>query len=147
MMNFKVDPDHIAGFGKLVGRAADDMRSANSYIDKNTQLGGSASSFIWDVIGGSHDQTVSDAKTTIKGFAEILDASEKELTRSAKYYRSTDQQQAAKIDGTYKSPGSAREWDDADADLGTVNPSDFTDRDSPTGRLKSTDVDENYFQE
>ncbi|MFG2092888.1 hypothetical protein [Streptomyces sp. NPDC048612] len=147
MMNFKVDPDHIAGFGKLVGRAADDMRSASSYIDNNTQVGGSLSSFAWDIIGGNHDQTVADAKTTIKGFTEILDASEKELTRSAKYYRATDQKEAAKLDGTYESPSSAREWDEADADLGTVNPSDFTDRSSSTDRLKSTDVDENYFQE
>ncbi|MGA5564685.1 WXG100 family type VII secretion target [Streptomyces platensis] len=106
-MDFKVEPNHIAGFGKLVGRAADNMRSAMSYVDRNTAIGGSVSSFVWDAIGGSHEQTVTDAKATIKDFTEVLDASQRELTSSARYYRETDQREASKLDRTYRSPGSA----------------------------------------
>jgi uncharacterized protein YukE len=146
-MDFKVEPDHIAGFGKMVGRAADNMRSAMSYIDKNTEIGGSVSSFVWDAIGGSHEQTVTDAKATIKGFTEVLDASQRELASSARYYRETDQREASKLDQTYRMPGSAREWDESEADISMVDPSDFSDTASPTDHLKSTDVDENYFQE
>ncbi|MFF7229483.1 hypothetical protein [Streptomyces sioyaensis] len=146
-MNFKVEPDYIAGFGKLVERAADDMRSAASYLDKNTQVEGSISSFVWDAIGGSHDQTVTDAKATIKGFTEVLDASQRELASSARYYRETDHKEAAKLDQTYHSPSTAREWDESESDIGTVNPSNFSDVSSPTDALKATDVDQNYFQE
>ncbi|MFG2136163.1 hypothetical protein [Streptomyces sp. NPDC048650] len=146
-MNFKVEPENIAGFGKLVGRAADDMRKAMSYLGDNTELGFQAFGPVWDVLYGSHDQAVSHAKAALKGFTEVLDASEKELKSSARYYRETDHKQAAKLDQTYRGPSGPREWDESETDIGTVDPSDFSDSTSPTDHLKPTDVDENYFQE
>lgn len=144
-MNFQVEPDNLERFGRLIGRAADDMRTAISYLDNNTQIGGSCASFLWDFIGSNHEQVVNEVKGGLKGFSEILDASKKELAKSAKYYRATDSATAAKLDETYRRPSGPRGWDETV--LGDINPTDFRDVASPTDRLKPTDVDQNYFQE
>ncbi|MFJ9850041.1 hypothetical protein [Streptomyces sp. NPDC101150] len=77
----------------------------------------------------------------------MLDASEKELQSSARYYRETDHKEAAKLDQTLRSPGGIREWDESESTIGTIDPSDFSETASPTDLLKPTDVEESYFQE
>ncbi len=123
------------------------MQAAIDYLRKNTEVGASASSFLWDIVGGDHDKVVSEVKGGLQAFADVLDASKEELMKSAAYYRATDSETAANLDATYPRP-KTREWDEASDGgiLVEVDPTDFRDKTSPTDELK-TGGDENYFQE
>ncbi|WP_406481128.1 hypothetical protein [Streptomyces platensis] len=70
-----------------------------------------------------------------------MDASGAELERSAKYYRSTDREQAAKIDNTYPSGEGLPAYDDGYSG----NPGDFGDKSDAGGHLKAPDPDPSFL--
>ncbi|MGC9542584.1 hypothetical protein [Streptomyces sp. UG1] len=128
-MNFRVEPGAIDGFSKLVGRAADGSAQAVSYTGNHTQIDKSAGGAAWDLVAGDHDQYVSEAKKALGKVKSLLEASEKELTGTAKYYRETDTDEAAKLDATY--PGSKVSGGGSGGD-----PQDFSDAGDAVDVLK-----------
>ncbi|MFF5479645.1 hypothetical protein ACFY5C_20200 [Streptomyces sp. NPDC012935] len=134
-MDFNVDPDAIDGFSKLVGRAAEGGEKAVAYVGTHAQIekGGGD---LYDLVTGEHDQYVSEAKKALGKVRGVLDSSMKELAGSATYYRSTDRDEAAKLDATY--PGSK-----ASAGASGGDPNDFSDARDAADTLKPPDGDSN----
>lgn len=128
-MNFRVEPGAIDGFSKLVGRAADGSAQAGSYTTQHAQIEKSAGGAAWDLVAGDHDQYVSEAKKALDKVKGLLEASGKELTGTAKYYRETDSGEAAKLDATY--PGSKVSGGSSGGD-----PQDFSDASDAVDVLK-----------
>jgi len=100
-MTFEVKPDDLDGFGRQVERAAEDVQQAQEYIKKYGDMGAVTGQglFLWAT--GMHSQAmdgVSDLATRLQG---LLSSSAKELSKSAGYYRTTDQDQASQLDATY----------------------------------------------
>lgn len=129
-MGFSVEPGAIDGFSKLVGRAADGGARAVSYTTANAQIDKSVGGEAWDLVAGSHDQYVSEAKKALEKVKSLLEASEKELTGTARYYRETDRGTAAKLDATYPgskvpdgaSGGDAQDFSDVSDAAGVLKP-------------------------
>ncbi|GHH31641.1 hypothetical protein [Streptomyces lanatus] len=128
-MNFRVEPGAIDGFSKLVGRAADGSAQAVSYTGNHAQIDATVGGAAWDLVAGDHEQYVSEAKKALGKVKGLLESSEKELTGTAKYYRSTDTDQAAKLDATY--PGSKVSGGESGGD-----PQDFSDASDAVDVLK-----------
>lgn len=104
---FTVEPEDLRGFSRLNERASDDFIAASSYVSANTDIGFSCSGDLWNMIFGDHEERVSDAKDLLGGVGRVLEASKKELSKSADYYQKTDQETAQKIDATYPESGSS----------------------------------------
>jgi uncharacterized protein YukE len=128
-VNFRVEPGAIDGFAKLVGRAADGAAQAVSYTSAHTQIEKSAGGEAWDLVAGDHDQYVSEAKKALEKVKSVLESSQKELAGTAKYYRETDGDTAAKLDATY--PGSKVSGGDSGGDS-----QDFSDAGDAMDALK-----------
>lgn len=128
-MNFRVEPGAIDGFTKLVGRAADGSAQAASFVGTHAQIDKSVGGEAWDLVAGEHDHYVSEAKRALEKVRSVLEASEKELTGTARYYRSTDTDEAAKLDATY--PGSKVPGGGSGGD-----PQDFSDVSDAVDTLK-----------
>ncbi|MFI9647852.1 hypothetical protein ACIHAA_16340 [Streptomyces sp. NPDC052040] len=98
--------------------------ATNAQIDKT--VGGK----LWDLVAGDHDHYVSEAKKALEKVRGVLETSGRELTGTAKYYRDTDQDEAAKLDATYprsKAPS-----------LGSAgDPHDFSDVEDAMETLKA----------
>lgn len=134
-MDFDVNPDALDGFSKLMGRAAESGEKAVQYVGQHAQIekGGGD---LYDLVAGEHDQYVSEAKKALGKVRGVLDSSTKELAGSAKYYRATDHDEAAKLDATY--PGSK-----APAGASGGDPHDFKDASDAGETLKPPDGDSN----
>lgn len=100
-MGFQVEPDAIQGFASLVSRGADGATKAVEYTGNNTQIDKAVGGQLWDLVAGDHDQYVESAKKALRKAQSVLNSSQSELSKSAKYYRETDTEQAAKMDATY----------------------------------------------
>jgi hypothetical protein len=135
-VDFRVEPGAIDGFSKLVGRAADASAQAGSYIGTHAQIDKMAGGDLWDLVAGDHDHYVSEAKKALGKVQGVLQSSEKELAGSARYYRETDRDEAAKLDATY--PGSKASAGGAGGD-----PHDFSDASDAADTLKPPDGDSN----
>ncbi|WP_274561975.1 WXG100 family type VII secretion target [Streptomyces spiramyceticus] len=135
-MGFRVEPGAIDGFSKLVGRAADGSTQAVSYTG-NAQIDTVAGGQLWDLVTGDHDKYVNDAKGALQKVQKVLDSSQQELAKSAKYYRETDSGVAAKMDATY--PGSKGAGGQPDG--GDVQ--DFSDASNATDLLKKSGESDN----
>ncbi|KUO14721.1 hypothetical protein [Streptomyces dysideae] len=147
-MNFRVEPGAIDGFSKLVGRAADGSAQAVSYTGTHAQIEKSAGGDAWDLVAGDHDRYVSEAKKALEKVKGLLEASEKELAGTAKYYRETDSGEAAKLDATYPgskvsgggSGGDPQDFSDASDAVDMLKPS--SDSDNPLVKYASGHADE-----
>ncbi|MFE5817374.1 hypothetical protein [Streptomyces sp. NPDC056479] len=128
-MNFRVEPGALDGFSKLVGRAADGSAQAVSYTGNHAQIDASVGGAAWDLVAGDHEQYVNEAKKALGKVKSLLESSEKELTGTAKYYRATDTDEAAKLDATY--PGSKVSGGGSGGD-----PQDFSDANDAVDVLK-----------
>lgn len=133
-MDFRVDPEAIEGFSKLVGRAADHSAQAVTYASSNTQIDKVAGGELWDLVAGDHDSYVSEAKKALGKIQRVLESSKRELAGSARYYRETDRDEATRMDTAY--PGSK-----APADASKGDPGDFTDAADAAEKLKKPDGD------
>ncbi|MFI1739662.1 hypothetical protein [Streptomyces sioyaensis] len=105
-MTFDVRPEDLEGFGRQVGRAAQDAEQGKDYIHKFGDMGtfGGQGLILW--MTDLHPQAMDSVDSVLKRMSSLLDASAKELHKSAGFYRQTDHDQAAKMDGTY--PASKR---------------------------------------
>lgn len=148
-LNFRVEPGAIDGFAKLVGRAAEGSAQAASYTGTHAQIEKALGGEAWDMVAGDHDQYVSEAKKALEKVKSLLEASEKELTGTAKYYRSTDSDEAAKLDATYPgskvsgggSGGDPQDFSDASDAVDTLKPP-AGDSDNPFAKYGSGHADE-----
>ncbi|MEU0744202.1 hypothetical protein [Streptomyces sp. NPDC006134] len=148
-MNFRVEPGAIDGFSKLVGRAADGSAQAVSYAGTHTQIDKSMGGDAWDLVAGDHDRYVSEAKKALEKVKSVLEASEKELAGTARYYRETDRDEAAKLDATYPgskvsaggSGGDAHDFSDASDAADTLKPPGG-DSNNPFAKYASGHADE-----
>ncbi|QIY56347.1 hypothetical protein HEP86_19730 [Streptomyces sp. RPA4-5] len=136
-MNFRVEPDDLDGFGKLIGRAADDAGRAADYTS-NAKLEATGGQ-LWDMVAGDHDDHVHEAKKTLQKLQSILNSGSAELGRSAKYYKETDREQAAKLDATY--PGSKKTVGEHSG----KGAGDFTDAEDAASSLKSAGGGDSYI--
>jgi uncharacterized protein YukE len=136
MLSFRVEPGAIDGFSKLVGRAADGSAQSVSYTGTHAQIEKTAGGDLWDLVAGEHDSYVSEAKKALEKVRGVLESSQKELAGSAKYYRETDRDEAAKLDATY--PGSK-----APAGGSGGDSQDFSDASDAMETLKAPDGDSN----
>lgn len=130
-MGFRVEPDAIQGFASLVSRGADDATQAVEFASNNTQIDKAAGGQLWDLVAGDHDQYVDSAKKALGKVQSVLNSSQTELSKSAKYYRETDTDEAAKMDATY--PGSKG---GGGAPSSGGNGSDFADAQDASAALK-----------
>lgn len=130
-MGFRVEPDAIQGFASLVSRGADDATQAVEFASNNTQIDKAAGGQLWDLVAGDHDQYVDSAKKALRKVQSVLNSSQTELSKSAKYYRETDTDEAAKMDATY--PGSKG---GGGAPSSGGNGSDFADAQDASAALK-----------
>ncbi|MEU8995315.1 type VII secretion target [Streptomyces caniferus] len=108
-MSFSVDPDDLAGFGKQVKRAAEDVEESRDYVKKSCDMLPSdvgPISTVAQLWGGGHEDVVNRVQNTLKVLHKILSASSTELRNSARHYDSTDRGEAGKMDATY--PASKR---------------------------------------
>ncbi|MET9828516.1 type VII secretion target [Streptomyces sp. NPDC006385] len=135
-MGFRVEPDAIQGFASLVGRGADDAAKAVEFASNNTQIDKAVGGQLWDLVAGDHDQYVDSAKKALGKVQSVLNSSRTELSKSAKYYRETDAEEAAKMDATY--PGSKG---GGGAPSAGGNGSDFADAQDASGLLKKPEGD------
>ncbi len=129
-MGFRVEPGAIDGFSKLVGRAADGSTQAVAFTG-NAQIDKVAGGQLWDLVAGDHDRYVSEAKKALQKVQRVLGTSAQELSKSAKYYRETDQGEASKMDATF--PGSKGAGSPPDGG----NAGDFSDASSAADLLKT----------
>lgn len=130
-MGFRVEPDAIQGFASLVGRGADDAAKAVEFASNNTQIDKAVGGQLWDLVAGDHDQYVESAKKALGKVQSVLNSSQTELSKSAKYYRETDTDEAARMDATY--PGSKG---GGGAPPSGGNGSDFADAQDASATLK-----------
>ncbi|MGX7761003.1 hypothetical protein ACWQ06_20405 [Streptomyces angustmyceticus] len=108
-MSFSVDSDDLNGFGKQVGRAANDVEESRDYVKKSCEMLDSdvgPISTVAQIWSGGHEDVVNRVHNTLKTLHKILSASSDELIKSAKHYNSTDAAEARKMDATY--PASKR---------------------------------------
>ncbi|MFJ8363653.1 hypothetical protein [Streptomyces sp. NPDC093984] len=100
-MAFEVKPDDLDGYSRQVERAAEDVHQAQEYIKKYGDMGAVTGQglFLWAT--GMHSQAMDGVNDVVTRLHGLLTASAKELSKSAEYYRTTDQDQASKLDATY----------------------------------------------
>lgn len=141
MTGFKVEPGDIEGFGKLVGRAAEDVTAAITYLGENAKLDGKgAVGEFWELVTTEHDDYVSSGRSVLDKLQGVLDAAEGELTKSAQYYRETDRDEAASMDATY--PGSKRPGKGDTQEKGNAA---FDDAQDATSLLKAPSEPSGYL--
>ncbi|WP_435209717.1 hypothetical protein [Streptomyces sp. bgisy034] len=142
-MGFRVQPGDISAYGDMVGRAEENMASAQKFLKDNGQLGvatGDVPGEIWQLVVGNHEPVLQKAEQALKAFGNALKASGGELKRSAKYYAETDQQQAAEVDSVYK--GGKGPSGDAASDVGDGT---FKDQSDPSESLDKSESVAEYL--
>lgn len=102
-MAFRVNPEDLDGYSRQVERAAEDMHQAQEYINKYGDMGPVTGQGLILWAFQIHSQAMDEVKGVVTRVHSLLAASAKELSKSAEYYRTTDQDQAANLDATYPS--------------------------------------------
>ncbi|MZD08783.1 hypothetical protein GTW43_27435 [Streptomyces sp. SID5785] len=118
---------------QLVGRAGQDCGNGLSYLDGNTRIRGSApGARAWNLAVGDHEERVRQATDVLSRSGMILRGCEKELRRSASWYRTVNRRQARALDAAHAVPGPGRPVTRA----APVGPADFLDVRDASGQLK-----------
>lgn len=104
-MGFSVRPEALDAYAGLVERNGVNLSVANVHLAGEAQLGNTEGLWIQHLVD-AHTQTVDRMTSSLAEGFHQLGASADELARTAKYYRSVDQGEAANLDATY--PASAR---------------------------------------
>ncbi|MFI9802276.1 WXG100 family type VII secretion target [Streptomyces sp. NPDC052302] len=103
-MTFHVTPDDLASFSKQLGRAAEDVSAAKSYMERECSVGTFGAgpvSAIASVFGGGHDGVMENVRAALVKMNAILKASQAEMSRCAEYYSATDHGEASRLDAQY----------------------------------------------
>jgi hypothetical protein len=103
-MGFEVEPNDLASFSRQIGRASDDVTSAEEYLQREGSIGTFSTgpvSAIASIFGGGHDGVVENVRFALERMRLILDSSKNEMSRSANFYKQTDEGQASRLDSQY----------------------------------------------
>ncbi|MEU6098276.1 type VII secretion target [Streptomyces sp. NPDC047079] len=99
-MGFDVHADDLDGYAAQVGRAAEDFQHAGRYAQQYGHVAFSDEGLI-ALLSGAHSSVLERVSAALTKAESVLRAAEKELSKSAKYYRETDHANAASLDATY----------------------------------------------
>lgn len=132
-MDFSVQADDLEGYGRLLSRADDALQAGVQFMAAHANIDDQAGD-LWQFVFGQHSEISEEAKTCLNGFQHILKASSDELAKSAQYYRTTDADQARKLDSQY--PGSKTDRN-GDTEASKGGSSGFADKVDATDRLKA----------
>ncbi len=99
-MGFDVHPDDLDSYAAQVGRAAEDCRHAGRYAQQHGHVAVSDEG-LFGLVAGAHSGVLERVSAALTKAESVLRGSEKELTKSATYYRETDHGNAAGLDATY----------------------------------------------
>ncbi|MEU9503120.1 type VII secretion target [Streptomyces sp. NPDC048196] len=108
-MSFEVQPADLSAFAKQLERASDDATHALEFTRRECSIGTfdkGPISALASIFGGGHDGVLGNVESALKKLHRILDASQREMARSASFYQHTDHGEASKLDATY--PASKR---------------------------------------
>ncbi|MFI7011404.1 hypothetical protein [Streptomyces sp. NPDC050145] len=141
-MTLAVEADDLHSYARLVRRAGEDCGNGLTYLDKSTSIGFSVSGEAWNLVSGDHAEKVRQATDVLSRFGVILRGSEKELRKSASWYRTVDLGRARALDATYPSAGAARSIVRQRPE-GTT---DFADVRDASGRLVASGGADGWFQ-
>ncbi|MEV6173938.1 type VII secretion target [Streptomyces sp. NPDC051954] len=103
-MTFKVEPNEMASFSRQIGRAADDVTAAKEYLGRECSIGTFSAgpiSALASMFGGGHDGVMENVRSALEQMHRILDASKNEMSRSADFYKRTDEGEASRLDSQY----------------------------------------------
>ncbi|MER5937475.1 type VII secretion target [Streptomyces sp. NPDC001928] len=103
-MTFEVEPNDLASFSRQIGRATDDVTSAKEYFERECSIGTFSAgpiSAMASMFGGGHDGVMGNVRSALEQMHRILDASQREMSRSADFYKRTDGDEASRIDSQY----------------------------------------------
>ncbi|MET8679880.1 hypothetical protein ABZW18_20440 [Streptomyces sp. NPDC004647] len=139
-MSFAVDVADLDGYAKLISRANEDIQAGIDFMQKNATIEDSIGD-LWQSVFVPHGQHVDDAKKCLNGFKRILDTSSHELSKSAKYYQQTDEDQARKLDATYPQSKADRKGDLSEAKGTSAN---FADMEDAGSHLKAPGGGDGY---
>lgn len=131
-MSFSVEAADLDGYAKLISRAGDDIQAGIDFMQKNATIEDSIGD-LWQSVFVPHGQHLNDAKNCLNGFKCILDGSSRELSKSAKYYRQTDDEQARNLDASYPQSKADRKGDISGVKGASVN---FADKEDASSYLK-----------
>lgn len=96
-MSFKVNPDDLEGYGRMIARAGDDVREGRDYLNRHTEVPSTQQGLFtrpFDLHGSLED----DVERILNRLHSLLDASSVELDGSADYYRKPDLEEAVRMD-------------------------------------------------
>ncbi|GAB7030638.1 hypothetical protein AB0G35_25045 [Streptomyces sp. NPDC021749] len=108
-MSFEVQPADLSAFAKQLERASGDVNHALGFVRSECSIGTfdkGPISALASIFGGGHDGVMANVESTLRKLHHILDASQREMARSATFYEHTDRGEASKLDATY--PASKR---------------------------------------
>jgi hypothetical protein len=97
-MTFRVRPEALEGYGRQVGRAAEDVQQAEEYINKHGDLDVLIDQGLILAATGLHSQAMDSVREVLARMDSLLRAGAQELSKSAHYYRTTDTGEAAGLD-------------------------------------------------
>ncbi|MGW0732096.1 hypothetical protein [Streptomyces sp. NPDC002851] len=101
-MPFDVEPSDLRGFGKQVGRAAEDAREAKKYAKTHGDaVGDKSSEGLILHLTELHPTAVERVDAVLDRVGKLLDSGSSELARSAGHYEKTDRAEAERQDATY----------------------------------------------
>lgn len=103
-MNFHVVPDLLSAYGTLLDRNGDNLSGVSAHFSRTMTFTSTDGAWIQTVID-AHDALVARTSDSLVRGRDALETSAGELTRTADYYRTTDQASAANLDATYPSAG------------------------------------------
>jgi uncharacterized protein YukE len=118
-MNFQVDPDLLSAYGTLLSRNGNSLSQASSHLSLQMRLTSADGVWIKTVVD-AHEALMARMSESLGRGRDALETSAGEITRTADYYRSTDQTVAANLDATY--PGSPRPYVGPPGETGTQAP-------------------------
>ena len=104
-MGFDVEHADLESYAKQIARAAEDLEQAKRYCNAHSAVGVSDQGLI-NLFLTTHTAAVQQVTEALAKAQEIVRRSGAEMAASAKYYRETDEHNAAEVDATY--PASKR---------------------------------------
>lgn len=91
-------PEDLSAYGKMLNRASQDAEEGKRYLQQHSDIG-SADQGLFTRPFDFHGDLADGAVKALSQLHKIMHSSSEELFRSGTYYESTDQSEAAHMDG------------------------------------------------